>query len=126
MHGVVDVDWYIEADQPKAKFVIDKEKAALHGISAETISQTLQIAVGGQSVDLLHLPREKEDVNITLELPRSARVTPEELLALARALRRRQRASRARRVGRDAARAVARIGDASKRRSPTKASTTKT
>ncbi|HEY1052027.1 MAG TPA: efflux RND transporter permease subunit, partial [Prosthecobacter sp.] len=37
--GVVDVDWYIEADQQKARFVIDKEKAALHGISAATISQ---------------------------------------------------------------------------------------
>ena len=82
VNGVVDVDYYIEADQPKARFVIDKEKAALHGISAETISQTLQIAVGGESVDLLHLPREKEDVNIMIELPRSARVTPEELLAL--------------------------------------------
>jgi multidrug efflux pump subunit AcrB len=80
--GVVDVDWYLEADQPKARFVIDKEKAALHGISAETISQTLRIAVGGESVDLLHLPREKEDVNIMLELPRSARTTPDELLAL--------------------------------------------
>jgi multidrug efflux pump subunit AcrB len=80
--GVVDIDWYIEADEPKARFVIDKEKAALHGISAETISQTLRIAVGGQSVDLLHQPREKEDVNISFELPRSARVTPEELLAL--------------------------------------------
>ena len=80
--GVVDVDWYVEADQPKARFVIDKEKAALHGISAETISQTLRIAVGGQSVDLMHLPREKEDVNIMLELPRSSRTTPDELLAL--------------------------------------------
>ena len=80
--GVVDVDWYIEADQPKARFVIDKEKAALHGISAETISETLRIAVGGRSIELLHQPREKEDVNILLELPRSTRVTPEELLAL--------------------------------------------
>ena len=82
VEGVVDIDWYVEADQPKAKFVIDKEKAALNGISAETISQTLHIAVGGESIDLLHLPREKDDVNLTLELPRSARVTPEELLAL--------------------------------------------
>jgi multidrug efflux pump subunit AcrB len=80
--GVVDTDWYIEDDQPKTRFVIDKEKAALHGISAETISQTLAIAVGGQSVELLHVPREKEDVNIVLELPRSSRTTPEELLAL--------------------------------------------
>jgi len=80
--GVVDVDWYLEADQPKARFVIDKEKAALHGISAETISQTLRIAVGGESVDLMHLPREKGDVNLMLQLPRSARTSPEELLAL--------------------------------------------
>ncbi len=80
--GVVDVDWYIEADQPKARFVIDKEKAALHGISAETISQTLRLAVGGEAVDLLHVPSEKEDVNIVLELPRHLRTTPGELLAL--------------------------------------------
>jgi multidrug efflux pump subunit AcrB len=80
--GVVDVDWYVEEDQPKARFVIDKEKAALHGISAETISQTLRIAVGGKALDLVHLPHEKEDVNLVLELPRSARTTPEELLAL--------------------------------------------
>jgi multidrug efflux pump subunit AcrB len=80
--GVVDVDYYLEDDQPKTRFVIDKEKAALHGISAETISQTLKIAVGGLSVDLVHKPLEKEDVNIVLELPRAARTTPEELLAL--------------------------------------------
>jgi multidrug efflux pump subunit AcrB len=80
--GVVDVDWYVEADQPKTIFVIDKEKAALHGISAETISQTLRIAVGGESIDLMHQPREKEDVNILLELPRALRTTPDELLGL--------------------------------------------
>ncbi len=80
--GVVDTDWYIEADQPKVLFVIDKEKAALHGISAETISQTLALAVGGESVDLLHVPREKEDVNLVLQLPLASRTSPEELLAL--------------------------------------------
>ena len=80
--GVVDTDWYIEADQPKVRFVIDKEKAALHGISAETISETLRIAVGGESVDLLHVPREKEDVNIVFQLPLASRTSPEELLAL--------------------------------------------
>jgi multidrug efflux pump subunit AcrB len=80
--GVVDVDWYIEADQRKARFDIDKQKAALHGISAATISQTLRIGVDGEDVDLLHQPEEKEDVNIRLELPRSFKTTPEELLTL--------------------------------------------
>ena len=80
--GVVDTDWYIEADQSKARFVVDKEKAALHGVSAATISETLRIAVGGVPVDLLHVPRDKEDVDIFLQLPRANRTTPEELLAL--------------------------------------------
>ena len=80
--GVVDTDWYIEADQPKARFVIDKEKAALHGVSAATISETLRMAVGGAAVDLLHVPHDKEDVAILLQLPRASRTTPEELLAL--------------------------------------------
>ncbi len=80
--GVVDIDWYVEADQKKARFDIDKEKAALHGISAATISQTLKLAVDGETVDLLHQPDEREDVPIRLELPRSAKTTPDELLAL--------------------------------------------
>ena len=80
--GVVDVDWYIEADQPLERFVIDKEKAALHGISAATISQTLKIAVGGEAVGLLHQPAEKEDVNILLELPRSSKTTTAEMLGI--------------------------------------------
>ncbi|MBT8044217.1 MAG: efflux RND transporter permease subunit, partial [Verrucomicrobiae bacterium] len=41
--GVVDVDWYLEAPQQRVSFKVDKEKAALHGITAETISRTLQI-----------------------------------------------------------------------------------
>ncbi len=80
--GVVDVDWYVEEPQPRSRFVIDKEKAALHGISAEAIAQTLRIAAGGQSVDLLHSPDEKEDVDIVLQLPRALRENPSDLLAM--------------------------------------------
>ena len=80
--GVVDTDWYMEADQTKVRFLLDKEKAALHGISDEAIAQTLKMAVGGAAVDLLHLPREKEDVQIVVRLPQSLRTSPEDLLAL--------------------------------------------
>ena len=80
--GVVDIDWYVEAEQPKVRFVVDKEKAALHGINATTITQTLQLCAQGMQADLLHLPREREDVNIIFELPPSARSQPESLLAL--------------------------------------------
>ena len=80
--GVVDIDWYVEADQPKVRYVVDKEKAALHGINATTIAQTLQLGAHGVQADLLHLPGEREDVNIVFELPPSARSQPESLLAL--------------------------------------------
>ena len=80
--GVVDTDWYIEADQPKARFMVDKEKAALSGIDAGTISATIRMAVGGTAVDLLHVPGDKEDVEIVVQLPKSKRTTPDDLLAL--------------------------------------------
>ena len=80
--GVVDTDWYIEADQPKVRFIVDKEKAALNGITEESIAQTLKMLVGGAAVDLLHLPREKEDVQVVVRLPQSLRTSPEDLLAL--------------------------------------------
>lgn len=80
--GVVDVDWYLEAPQQRVSFKVDKEKAALHGISAETISRTLRIGTGGMPVDLLHLDDEREPVAIVLQLPRAYRTSPEDLLAL--------------------------------------------
>ncbi len=80
--GVVDVDWYREDDQKKARFSVDKEKAALHGINASSIAETLRMAVDGAGVDILHAPNEKEDVRITLQLPRAMRTSPEDLLAL--------------------------------------------
>jgi len=67
--GVVDVDWQVEDPQPKVTFTVDKEKAALNGISTEVIAQTLQTALGGTSVGLLHLNEEKEPVEIFVRMP---------------------------------------------------------
>lgn len=78
----VDVDWYAQDEQPRARFVVDKEKAALHGISAETVAQTLRLALAGDSVGILHKPSEREDLAIVLQLPQAARVSTDELLSL--------------------------------------------
>ncbi len=77
--GVVDVDWYREADQPKLTFVVDREKAALSGISVDDVAKTLQIALAGQDVGLLHQPREKEPVTINLRLPAGQRSSAADL-----------------------------------------------
>ena len=80
--GVVDVDWYVEADQPKYRFVVDKEKAALNGVSAEQVAATLQLALAGMPAGLLHQPREREDVILNLRLPREQRSSVEDLKAI--------------------------------------------
>jgi len=80
--GVVDIDWYVEEQQPTVHLRVDRTKAALHGISVETISRTLRTAVGGTKVDLLHQPLDREDVDLVLELPRALRNRPEDLLSI--------------------------------------------
>jgi len=77
--GVVDVDWYVEDDQPKYRFAVDQEKAALNGVSAEQVAVTLRLAVEGTEVGLLHLPREQEDVPILLRLSPAERSRVEAL-----------------------------------------------
>ncbi|HEY3308023.1 MAG TPA: efflux RND transporter permease subunit [Desulfuromonadaceae bacterium] len=66
--GIVDVDWYREDDQQKLTFKVDREKAALSGIAADEVAQTLRIVLAGQDAGLLHLPKEKEPVAINLRL----------------------------------------------------------
>jgi multidrug efflux pump subunit AcrB len=71
--GVVDTDWYREADQPSYRFEVDREKAALSGVAAADVVSTLQIAVGGAPAGLLHAAGEKEPVYINLRLPVGSR-----------------------------------------------------
>ncbi len=78
--GVVDVDWYREADRMRKVITIDKEKAALNGISEGQITRTIQTAVSGASIDLFHQPTDKEGINIVVELPRAQRARVDNLL----------------------------------------------
>jgi multidrug efflux pump subunit AcrB len=80
--GVVDVDWYVEAPQAGYRFVLDKEKAALYGVSTDQMVDTLRAGLGGTVAGLAHLPKEKEDVPIIVRLPREQRSSIEDLRAL--------------------------------------------
>jgi len=80
--GVVDVDWSVEDEQPKYRFIVDKEKAALNGISTEQVTRTLRLALDGFPVGLLHQASEKEDVPIVLRWPREERSGLTDLLSL--------------------------------------------
>ena len=77
--GVVDVDDYIEADQVKYVFTVDRAKAALAGIPSDEIVRTLRMAMQGTNVGLVHIPLEKNPVQIVLRLPLAERTGLERL-----------------------------------------------
>ena len=80
--GVVDVDWYVVADQKKLDFEVQQDKAAMRGISPEEVSQSVAMAVGGSQVGLMHTPSEREDVPIRVQMSRESRSSDEALRGL--------------------------------------------
>ena len=80
--GVVDVDWYVEDPQAKYDVVVDLDKAALHGVSAAAVSQTIQMGLNGATAGLLHDPKSREDIPIRVQLDRPGRSAIESLTSM--------------------------------------------
>jgi multidrug efflux pump subunit AcrB len=80
--GVVDVDWYVEDQQPKYRLVVDEEKAALAGVREDSLARTLRMVTAGEPVGLLHEERAKEDVPIVLRADRATRSDVDRLRGL--------------------------------------------
>jgi multidrug efflux pump subunit AcrB len=81
-NGVVDVDWYVEDDQPKYRLEVDQEKAALNGISEDDVAQTMALASSGYQAGLLHSDSSKEDIPLVLRLDRATRSDLEKIQSL--------------------------------------------
>lgn len=77
--GVVEADSTIEAVQPKYVFEVDREKAALSGVSVGEIASTLATFLDGARPDILHSPYEVNPLYVTLRLPRADRSSVERL-----------------------------------------------
>ena len=80
--GVVDVDSSLEAPAPLISLRIDREKAALHGVSTDAVAQTLSIASQGMRLGLLHVERGAAQVPVELQLPVARRSRLADLLLL--------------------------------------------
>jgi len=81
--NVLDIDDIVETPRKKLNFIIDKEKSSLHGVSSETITTTLRLALAGASPATLHLSRERHPLRVNLVLPRELRSGAAELSRLA-------------------------------------------
>jgi len=81
--GVVDVDDFAEDAHDRLDFVLDKEKAALHGVTTAEVVRTLRLSLGGDAVATVHEAGERNPLPLRLVLPRAARSGTEELSRVA-------------------------------------------
>ncbi|WP_158970267.1 efflux RND transporter permease subunit [Paraglaciecola sp. L3A3] len=66
---VVEVDSSLTATQQIQRFVVNKQKAALSGISTADVNQTLDLAVTGLSAGIFQQDNETTPIDIELKLP---------------------------------------------------------
>lgn len=72
---VVEVDSTVGSDQPRFRFITDKVKAALSGISTTNINQVLAVANTGKVAGYLHVEDEATPLAIKVKLPIEQRET---------------------------------------------------
>ncbi len=76
---VVEIDSSVEASAPRLRFVSDKQKAALSGISTSDISSALTIANNGFVASYFQEEREAKPLPIELRLPPEQRLSINDL-----------------------------------------------
>jgi multidrug efflux pump subunit AcrB len=80
--GVVDVDSTLNPTQPKVSLVLDREKAALHGVAPAHVIQTLYAAGQGNVLGNFHVQRGSTQVPVILQLASGQRQRLDSLLQL--------------------------------------------
>jgi multidrug efflux pump subunit AcrB len=70
---VVDIDDTSESEQTRVNFIIDKEKASLHGVSTHTIIESLRVALSGIEASTVHTNSERQSLMIKIILPKKNR-----------------------------------------------------
>jgi multidrug efflux pump subunit AcrB len=79
---IVDVDDSVEAPAERLLLAIDRNKAALLGVSQSQVSRAIGSALGGEDVAWIHNEHAKYPIPIRLELPVADRAELDSLLML--------------------------------------------
>ena len=80
--GVVDVDSTLNATRPELSLVLDREKAALHGVAPQHVVQTLYMAGQGHTAGSFHVTRGATQVPVVIQLDPKNRQHLDRILAL--------------------------------------------
>ena len=79
---IVDIDSSIEADATRAVVVVDRQRAAILGVSQRHIASAIQMALAGEDVTYVRQQREKYPIPVRLEIPVAEKSDLQSLLAL--------------------------------------------
>ncbi|MCL4865066.1 MAG: efflux RND transporter permease subunit [Gemmatimonadales bacterium] len=80
--GVVDVDWTVEAPQPRVRFHVDRVRAAEAGANVEQLTQTLALVLSGAPAGVVASPTAREAPLIVPRLALEQRSSVEALLGI--------------------------------------------
>jgi multidrug efflux pump subunit AcrB len=79
---IVDIDSTVEANAQRYVIDVDRQRAAMLGISQHQVSSAVSMALGGEDVTYIHQATEKEPIPVRIEVPVAAKADLESLLAL--------------------------------------------
>ncbi|MDH5181231.1 MAG: efflux RND transporter permease subunit, partial [Gammaproteobacteria bacterium] len=79
---IIDVDDSLEADAPKLILKVDQSKAALLGVSPQSVVQAIATALNGEDAGYLHSGNLKYPMPIRLEFPVSEKAHVDDLMQL--------------------------------------------
>jgi len=80
--GVVDVDSTLNPTSPKLSLVLDREKAALHGVAPAHVIQTLYMAGQGHVAGSFHVQQGSTQVPVIVQLASTQRQRLEQMLQM--------------------------------------------
>ena len=73
--GIVDPDTSVEANHKRLVLEVDRQRAAVLGISQQQVATAIAAAVGGQDAIYLHTGKDKEPVAVEIRLPQEDRTS---------------------------------------------------
>ncbi len=73
IQGIVDVDDYVDEPQTVIHYRLDRQQAALHGVTVAEVAETLNTALSGQFAGIVHTPGERQPLEIRVRLTRPER-----------------------------------------------------
>jgi multidrug efflux pump subunit AcrB len=79
---VVDIDSTLNPEGPKTSLVLDREKAALHGVAPSHVVQTLYMAGQGHTAGSFHVSRGSSQVPVVVQLASGKRQRLDQLLQM--------------------------------------------